>query len=160
MYKYRSEYFSGSGERRIKEVIKYETAELDNTDIWEYCLSHYALSEKTKSLANAVIASIDECFLLDDGVLKEAINLLIDDLTALLGWEPKYCIWLADFNNVIRQYDIPTTKCQVSDVILSDLATDGVLYAYSEPPKEIIIDGTEFDRLLSETKPLKVLSYE
>lgn len=149
-YKYRSEYFSGEGKRLIKSVVAFETIELCNTDVWDYCLSHYQLSTETAAYAQSIVDSDSEGVCLSYDFVDKAISLLIGDLTALFGWEPKYCIWLADYDSVVRQYGIPTTKCQVSDVILSDLGDDGVLYAYPSEPAEIEIAGTEFDDVPSE----------
>lgn len=141
-YLFRSEDMS-CGERDPKEVIRYETCVLGNTDIWEYCLEHYELEENTKQLIADVIQLSEDGEPCDESVVV-AIDALLEDLKRQFGREIKYCLWLTDFQHVMEYYGEPTTKCQVSDVILSDLGSDGILYGYFDKPNEIEINGYKF----------------
>lgn len=133
-YLYRSEECYGSGERETRKVIAYETNELGNTDIWEYCIKHYALSETTKMRINIVLNDP-----YNENNTKLAIDSLIKELSWLYGKEPRYCVWLTDFDSCVELYGEPTTKCLASNIVLSDLGEDGMLYAYFNEPNEIDI---------------------
>ena len=155
-YLYRNE--SGEGERRIKSVIAFETCELGNTDIWEYCLEHYALGETTKMRINGVLEDP-----YNENNVRLAIDSLIADLTWIFGKEPRYCLWLSDWESVNEFYGSPTTKCLPSDIILSDLGADGVLFAYHDEPNEIdIVEEAMWNKIslrlmhTSKDKPMNV----
>lgn len=141
-YLYRSEECFGSGVREIKAVIAYETSELGNSDIWEYCLEKYQLSPRTRQLAAGIISTLDAGGCVFE-LLDEAIESLILDLTSSFGFEPRYCVWLSDYDSVSYYYGKPTTKCQPSSAILSDLEDEGTLYAYFDEPEELDIDEPE-----------------
>lgn len=135
-YLYRSEECYGSGERDIRKVIAYETNELGNTDIWHYCMARYELSMETKDKINEILNDLHNRSIYERD-MKEAIDLLIEDLTRIFGVEPRYCLWLTDFDTCRDFYGDPTTKCLPSNIIISDLYEDGKLFAYHDMPNEI-----------------------
>ena len=141
-FKYRSEDCYGSGVREIKAVIAYETSELGNSDIWEYCLEHYQLSSRTRELAADILSTLDDGGCLYE-LLDDAIDSLILDLTSSFGFEPRFCLWLSDYDSVSYYYGKPTTKCQPSSAILSDLEDEGTLYAYFNEPEELELEEPE-----------------
>lgn len=141
---YRTESYSGSGVRRIEDIIEYEVYELHNIDILEYCQTHYALSKDVR------LDIIDTIHLMSNGHqlqvdrdklrLRELIKRMLDDIYRQTGTRPRYGLWLADKDTVIKQYGGTEDNIDAyfpSDIVLSRLGPDGTLYCYSEEPEPV-----------------------
>ena len=140
---YRNDSCYGSGVRDVFDVIHHEYHALGNTDIFEYCLNHYNLSEGLKKNLRQDIGWFENefqkygeypCSLNDD------IENLIRELSALTGKEIRYALWLASETTVHELYygdDGNILAYETSDVVLSFLEEDGALFGYPELPKPL-----------------------
>ena len=138
---FRNEECFGSGERDIFQVIWHEVASLWNTDIFKYCLNHYRLSDSLSGTLNLDISIIEE-FGERPEDLDEDIKNLVSELSSLTGKQLKFVLWLAEKDAVRTLYQgtEENMSCyEASDVILSDLGLDGILFAYEQPPQPTII---------------------
>lgn len=129
---FRSEEVFGEGYRDAASVMAHEVFELGNSDILETLTSSFLKgNEVFRKLHNVK----DE----DSGVLffKE----VLEELSKVCGKEIKFCIWLCDQpEDVVNEYNVNLDSLDVyikSDVILSDLGTEGKLYGYEEMPKPL-----------------------
>lgn len=123
---FRSESYSGSGVRRIEDVIEYEMSELRNKDIPRYVLDHYDLGEALRLDLQAILR-VDPAgeypFLCngtghgvcDRADLQGLISRMIDELSAVLGQNTedgqrvnamrlRYALWLAPLGAVSEHY--------------------------------------------------------
>lgn len=139
--KYRNESYSGSGVRNAVDVIVHEIYELRNTDIIDYCLSHFSLQKMHFNLTFKVLKDIIED---DDAVEESDIRILIEDLLKNIesetGVSVNYALWLASKESVKENYDGKESTIdayEIGPVILSDLGEDGVLYGYQTKPVKI-----------------------
>lgn len=123
---FRTESYSGSGVRRIEDVIEYEMSELGNKDIPRYVLEHYDLGEALRLDLQAILRvdPAGEYPFLGDGAghgvcdredLKDLISRMIDELSAVLGQNTedgqhvnamrlRYALWLAPLRAVSEHY--------------------------------------------------------
>lgn len=136
---YRSEDSYGSGVRDIIQIMVYEIYELGNTDILEYISEHYLDAEDKKVVAQLImmIESGDE---LSEDDIENLCEELVDKINKKTNHNLKYALWLADKNVVEDMYAYDTLNIDAyntSDVILSDLGYDGILFAYDEEPQPI-----------------------
>ena len=139
---YRTESYSGSGVREIADIIEYEMAELRNTDIPEYVLSHYALSPQTREDLRDILAlepTGEYPFTGDRQGLRDTIAALVEDIGRETGTPLRYGLWLAEGDQVERRYS--TTQGDIdgypaSPVILSDLGPEGILFGYADMPEK------------------------
>lgn len=132
---YRDEDIYGSGINDILDVISYEVYELGNTDILEYCLDHYV---EDKNLKNRIIDLVNN---LENYSDLDVFN-LVQDLVVEINYQTKsdlkYCLWLASEQAVKDLYDGSNINAYyTSDIILSDLGYDGILFAYETEPLPI-----------------------
>ena len=134
---YRSEESGGSGVRDVIDIMTFEIFELGNTDILDYTLENYLqdtnIQETVESLIDDVTAfSINE--------VEKICKLIIKEINIQTDHNIKYGLWLADYDRVKDMYAYDESSIEaykVSDIILSDLGIDGVLFAYDEMPKPI-----------------------
>lgn len=138
---YRNESYSGSGVRNAVDVIVHEIYELRNTDVIDYCLSHYSLK---KMHFNQTFKILKETIEDDDAVEESDIRILIEDLLKNIesetGISVNYALWLASKESVKENYDGEENTIdayEIGQVILSDLGEDGVLYGYQTKPAKI-----------------------
>lgn len=158
---FRTESYSGSGVRRIEDVIEYEMTELGNKDIPRYMLKHYDIGEALRLDLQAILR--------DDpagkyGVhnredLQRLISRMIDELSAVLGQNTedgqrvnamrlRYALWLAPLRAVSEHYVRDDGSAQAyatasrtlynpEPVVLSDLGDEGVLLAFADEPRPL-----------------------
>ena len=138
---YRNESYSGSGVRNAVEVIVHEIYELRNTDVIDYCLSHYSLK---KMHFNQTFKILKETVEDDDAVEESDIRILIEDLLKNIesetGISVNYALWLTSKESVKENYDGEENTIdayEIGQVILSNLGEDGILYGYQTMPTKI-----------------------
>ena len=146
MIRYRTETFSGLGERNAAEVMSYETFEMGNVDILETLLNTVLkgrgeINEKCFHYMN----SINNSGLEDMPTFEEGIKFFQDVLTeikAVTGHEIQYALWLADLEDVkdkdfygkYIESDGDVDAYEIGPVVLSELGCDGTLYGYIALP--------------------------
>ena len=146
MIRYRTETFSGLGERNAAEVMAYETFEMGNVDILETLINtvfkdRLEINERCFYYMN----TINNCGLNDMPTFEEGIEFFNEVLTEIkeaTGHNIKYALWLADLNDVkdkafygkYIESDEDIDAYEVGPVVLSDLGCDGSLYGYTELP--------------------------
>jgi len=151
MVRYRTESFSGLGERDAAEVMAYETFTMGNVDILETL--EKGLLKNNPELRNRCLDFIEELnnngyvedFSCSDGVAfyKE----VLEEIQKVTGHDIQYALWLADKNVVTGKecgcygkdmYDAEDYDAyEVGPVVLSDLGSDGSLYGYVNYPEPI-----------------------
>lgn len=141
---YRNEEAFGSGVLKTKDVIVYEICELCNTDIIDYCLDTYGdfLSEDLKTKIVQLLDSMENEEEFDEDDIEELVEELIDELSEHFERNINYVIWLASKKAVIELYsdgneDAEISAYKTSDIILSDLGYDGMLFGYDKKPRPI-----------------------
>ena len=141
---YRTESYSGSGVRDIRDVIEYEMSELRNTDIPSYVLVHYTLSDGLRKDLEDILSLEPEGeypFKGDRQDLRDTIDAVVKEIGGLKGTVIRFGLWLAPYESVRLRYcrsgDRDIDGYPTSHVILSDLDTDGALYGYAEMPRKI-----------------------
>lgn len=146
LIRYRTEAFSGSGERDAATVMAFETLELGNTDILETLCDGLlqgagALFDMCKSL----IRELEDNGFIDDMSFDDVVAFYKDVLSEVelrTGHKVQYALWLADKETVTdcRWYgrdmvdDGDYESYIVGPVVLSELGFDGTLYGYTELP--------------------------
>ena len=136
---YRSEDSSGSGVRDIIDVMVFEIYELGNTDILEYVSEHY-LSDDTKQVVDNLIDTIDNGNEISEDDIREICENIIDEINKKTKHNLQVALWLADKEVVRDMYaddELNIDAYYTSDIILSDLGYDGILFAYDTEPEPI-----------------------
>ena len=136
---YRSEDSSGSGVRDIIEVMVFEIYELGNTDILEYVSEHY-LSDDTKQDIDKVINAIEDGDELSEDDIIDLCENIVNEINKKTKHNLKFALWLADKDVVKDMYaydELNIDAYYTSDIILSDLGYDGILFAYDIEPEPI-----------------------
>ena len=136
---YRNAEYGGSDVFDAESVILFEIGELKNTYILEYCTNHYDLSDILLDRMKAVIENV-ESYEEDTPELVTVVKDLLKEVSRQCKTKVRYCLWLASLENVRELYDgndDNISAYKTSDVILSDLGDDGMLFGYSEMPKQI-----------------------
>lgn len=90
-------------------------------------------------MLNHIIENIDD-YEEDDDELCLCVDMLIDEISKYMHKKIKYGLWLADRQNVIDFYDGDDNNINAyekSDVILSDIGHNGVLFGYDKKPTPI-----------------------
>jgi len=141
---YRNDSCYGSGVRDVFDVIWHECTELGNTDILSCCLHRYHLSKDLNEKLKHDILWLEGEFV-ETGeypeTLKEDIQQLIEEISAISGKEIRYALWLATEKTVRELYygdDGNILAYETSDVVLSFLEEDGALFGYPKLPKPIV----------------------
>lgn len=132
---YRNETAYGSGITNLFDIIVFEISELGNYDIIDYVLANYSsISSNAREFLNDIDTNSDE------DTIEEAAEIIINELSDLTGTPLTVGLWLCkDVETVKELYgDDDIRAYPVSQVILSDLGSDGILYAYDTMPNEII----------------------
>ena len=145
---FRNDTCYGAGVIDLFDIIYYEVTELGNTDILDYCLEHYNLSDSTRVKLLNIEDIIGGCNIENNSenpaydeflLAKDGITSLLEEVSEMAGKCVKYGLWLADKDKVIELYDgneSNISEYEVSDVVLSELI-DGTLFGYEFPPKHI-----------------------
>lgn len=144
-YGYRTETFSGSKVRNLKDVLYFELYELFNTDIYSYILNHYKhlLSDNMIEIFTEFL-SVGE-YDWDDYIdtyleyKEESMNCIENVCKTLLETDDVSnikAIWLASYRRVMTLYqgkeDTIDTYSLEKMKVLSDLGEDGSLFIYKE----------------------------
>lgn len=143
--RYRTEAFSGTGERVAAEVMAFETFELGNTDILEYLSRNILKNPDSIEKCNSFIRELEDNGFVDDMPTDdktEFFRQVLAEVEKETGVAVKYALWLADKNAVTNRawygrdmvHDEDFDCYEVGPVILSDLGYDGTLYGYTEMP--------------------------
>lgn len=142
---YRNDEYQGERIRDPTSVIAYEIFELGNLDIPIYILNIYGktiqtLDSKLYNRMNDVIEKINNIEFIDDISEMEQRDFaqkIVNCVETITGKKIKSCLWLTDYDSVIKYYDgdeYNISEYMISDVILSDLGSEGVLYCYEKQP--------------------------
>ena len=153
MIRYRTETFSGLGERNAAEVMSYETFEMGNVDILETLLNTVLkdrgeINEQCFQYMNAINNSgLDGIPKFKEGV--QFFQEVLAEIKAVTGHEIKYALWLANLEDVkdknfygkYIESDDDIDAYETGPVILSELGCDGTLYGYPTWPTRINHEG-------------------
>lgn len=155
--KYRSETLFGEEYRDAAPVMAHETFELGNTDICrtlrDTILKGSEIANDLETLeeylnnggsdeenAKAIEAMFDE-----EALQVEFFQKVLDEIEKRTGKKINYCLWLADDPKDLQGYCIGEQELydedidcyEETDIVLSDIGSDGKLYGYEEYPKKI-----------------------
>ena len=146
---FRTESYSGSGVRKLADIIEYEMSELRNKDIPQYVLKQYEsrLSETLRLDLEAILGKDgDEQYPFvgdgnghgvgDRGDLR---NLIARMISAVGGrTHLNYGLWLADRKEVLEHYatglEARIDAYTISPFVFSNLGPDGCLFGYALEP--------------------------
>lgn len=143
---YRTETFGGSQQRLAEEVMAFEIFTLGNTDIL-YTLAEGLLKGRgaiTERCWDFVDELNNNGFVDDMGTYDqlEFCKALLTEVEKVTGVHVQYALWLADkdvvtdpkvYGRAVRdEYDFDSYE--IGPVVLSDLASSGKLYGYTEEP--------------------------
>lgn len=134
---YRSEDSYGSGVRDILDIMVFEIYELKNIDILEYTLDHYLQNSNIKETVENMIADIE---IFNEEEIYKVCKLIVNEINKQTDHNLKYALWLAEYDAVSNIYSFDESSIEaynISDIILSDLGYDGVLFGYDEEPEPI-----------------------
>lgn len=134
---YRSEDSYGSGVRDILDIMTFEIYELKNIDILEYTLEHYLQNSNIKETVENMIADIE---IFNEEEVYKVCKLIINEINKQTDHNLKYALWLAEYDAVSNIYSFDESSIEAyntSDIILSDLGYDGILFGYDEEPEPI-----------------------
>lgn len=141
---YRTETYSGSRERRFDYVLQFEVFELGNCHILEELVQNGLVSRQDLVKQIQDIASewekngyVDD--MPEDDQL-EFIEQLRIEISMRLNQDIQFALWLTDRQYVQDFYqgtDSDTEGYETSDVILSNLGNDGILFGYECEPYPI-----------------------
>ena len=134
---YRSEDSYGSGVRDILDVMTYEIYELKNIDIPDYILNNYL---QNTNIQGTVEKLVDDVEAFDEEEVYKICKLMIKEINKQTDHDLKYALWLADKSVVLDMYaydSLNVDAYETSDIILSNLGADGVLFAYDYEPEPI-----------------------
>lgn len=93
---YRSDSVFGEGIREPAKVVAHEFFELGNTDIPEYILKHYDVSEECRKEWEALIDEMDENAYVEDVSETDKLayaDRLIQELSKSVHKEINYVLW-------------------------------------------------------------------
>ena len=166
---FRTETFSGSGVRRLADIIEHEMSELRNKDIPQYVLNHYKdrLSGALRTDFEIILGEDPNGLYpyIGDGCGRGAsgrndLRRLISGMIAAVGGNThlNYGLWLASRKEVIDHYTVTPGDCidayPVSPFIFSDLGADGILFGYELRPMNLP-DALRYELVRSpESQPL------
>ena len=137
---YRNDNYGTIGAPRDPvSVIAFETGELGNTDILDYCLACYGsrMRKETADIIGKAAAEVQDGSI-DESGMEEIAKTLVAELERIWRVKIRRVMWLADYDTVADMYcdDGSETKnikaYETSDYVLCDLGGDGVLFAYPE----------------------------
>lgn len=158
--KYRSDSLFGDGYRDASQVMAYEVFTLNNSDILVTLSETILKDSDIKKDLEILSEELDKGHKIEmdhtgiyDLIEKANTNTSIGiqffekvllEIEKATGKKIKYCLWLCDTKDNVRRYDIRNELSdedidayEESDIILSDIGSDGCLYGYEENPKRI-----------------------
>lgn len=138
---YRTETYSGSLERRIAYVLRFELFELGNSHIFDELLQNGLVrTQELVKQMKSMVREWEENGFVDDMPETEQLEFLEKvrlEVSAQTGRDIQYALWLADKSCVQEFYggtDSDTQGYEISDVVLSDLGHSGALFGYELEP--------------------------
>lgn len=138
---YRTETYSGSLERRIAHVLRFELFELGNSHIFDELIQNGLVrTQELVAQMKSMVGEWEENGYVDDMPETDQLEFLEKvrlDISAQTGRDIQYALWLADKSCVQKFYggtDGDTEGYVTSDVVLSDLGASGVLFGYEQEP--------------------------
>lgn len=156
---FRTENYSGSGVRDLKEILKFEIGQLGNTDILAYMRSNYNCLQDFK-IDDYVIEALKEEAESEGGlqllIFEEERNLAIENYDYLIEEilefinnrfrEEVMGLWLTSYDAVVKRYggktgDIDCYEIPDESIVISDLGIDGALFVF---PKRLLNIKTLF----------------
>lgn len=149
MFGYRTESFSGLGERNAAEVMAYETFEMNNADILETLRDTLLKDRPLSGKINAFLEELNREGFVDDISFDDGIVFfqeVLNDIQETTGKEIRYALWLTDLEQVLDYYgkyvySQDDIDCyEMSDIVLSELS-DGNLYGYTSYPFPLDLDN-------------------
>lgn len=149
LVRYRTEAFSGTGERDAAEVMVFETFTLGNVDILQTLAE--GLLKGRGEITNRCWDFVDELnnngFVDDMGTYDQIAFMkeVLAEIEKVTGVEVKYALWLADKDVVTDRKcygrdmadDEDFESYPVGPVVLSDIGFDGSLYGYTVLPTSL-----------------------
>ena len=146
LVRYRTEAFSGLGERNAAEVMAFETFSLGNVDILQTLVE--GTLKGRGEITNRCWGFIDELnnngFVDDMGITDQVAFMkeVLAEIAKITGVEVQFALWLADKETVTDRkwygrdmaYDEDFESYQIGPVVLSELGFDGTLYGYEKMP--------------------------
>ena len=103
---FRNESFSGSGVRDAVDVLSHEIGVLHNTDIIDYCLTHYNLRrmhfDQTLDALRELIGDGDN---VDENDIRNLMRDLLKHIESNTGFCITHVLWLAPEETVRSMYE-------------------------------------------------------
>lgn len=146
---YRTETFSGSGVKDLKDILYYEITELGNTDILDYMKKNYRILkdfEIDKSILKDLKQNAENEEELKEWIIEEEqliaitnstdfIDEIYSFLSDILKSDNLNGIWLTTYEQVKEiyngeEYNIDEYILPNKYIIISDLGVDGSLFVY------------------------------
>lgn len=134
---YRTESYSGSGERRFAYVLRFELFELGNSHIFDELIQNelvrnWRLVAQMKNMVREWEENgyVDDMSETDQLEFLEKVRL---EISAQTGQDIQFALWLADKSCVQKFYGGTggdTEGYVTSDVVLSNLGCSGILFGY------------------------------
>lgn len=141
MLQCRTEDYSGSKVREAKYVIYFEIFELGNSDILETLKKTILKKSKLRIELDLYIEELISNGYIDDMYEDEKLNFcqkLLDEINSILHTNIKYALWLTSEDVVKNFYKAKTIDYyDISNIILSNLNKDGILYGYENEPIKV-----------------------
>ena len=146
---YRAESFSGSGVRKLREVLYFEVFELNNTGTLHDLRKMLEPGELRDQLSE-IIDGLETPGLLyrEEGLDMGEYDCLcflqdvIDEVNRKLKKNYRYGLWLADRDAVKDYYGASKNEIdcyEKSDFKIDDLGYEGALYLYEDEPVKYLI---------------------
>lgn len=146
MIRYRTEAFSGSGERNIVDVMRFETFELGNTDILETLqddvLEGNPICRKFGHVIDFLQGENEDPPY--ESICEQRIffQSIVSEISKVTGYDLKYALWLADKDTVTDKTFYGKDMVDNNDfdsyetgpVVLSELGYEGTLFGYVNFP--------------------------
>lgn len=145
---YRYEAFRGSGVRDLKEILLFETQELQNLDVFYYVKENYGLLDDFKLDNHTLLklmetsSSLEETLIEEDEILfniginnaKKFVNEIMEYVRKEVGKSNPEGLWLTDKESAskykIENDGVVLIAIPKRSIVLSDLSKDGCLFAY------------------------------
>ena len=144
---FRTEVCYGEGYRNPIGVMCHETFEYLNTDILDTLidglLKDHPIRSKLQEMLEYIEDGNEDEIEEDDERAIAFYTEVLDAIFEVTGKRITYCLWLASKEAVIEYYgdgnldEDDIDEYPISDVILSDLGEEGILFGYEKPVYEL-----------------------
>lgn len=145
---YRAESFSGSGVRKLNEILYFEVFELGNTGALHDMLKILAPGALRDQLSEIITGLETIDLYREEGLDMGEYDCLcflqnaIDEVNRKLKKNYRYGLWLADRDAVKDYYGASKNEIdcyEKSDFKIDDLGYEGALYLYEDEPVKYLI---------------------